>query len=107
MKKTWMIYYEVNKYFYNDEFENALFLNLMERTELPDDEITETIDEHPFFKDDVLKDLEEEGELHDYHRDSWVEEVEEFQTEKEAELRIKELIETKKDWLKKYIPLNE
>jgi|TARA_B110001452_G_scaffold100364_1_gene83269 Ni,Fe-hydrogenase maturation factor len=107
MNKTWMIYYEVNKFRYNDEYENALFLKIMERTEIPDDEIIEEIDMHPFFKDEVLQELEDNGELHDYHWDCQVEEVEEFQTEKEAEERFKELIDTKKDWLKKYILLNE
>ena len=99
--KKWKINYEINKYNYNDTFENALFINLM----CGDEDYYETEDWCSFFKDEVLEDLAAEGELHDYHWDCWVVEEEEFKNEKEARLRLKELINTKSEWLGKYIEL--
>ena len=98
--KEYQIKFNINKYYYEDKFRYGLELVLFE---IYIDEYREPIDHYTFFRDPILEDLEEEGELDVYHRDAWDDDEEEFETKEESEIRFKELITKGEEVMKKYL----
>ena len=100
-KEEYQIKFNINKYYYEDKFRYGLELMILEINK--EFGYSEPIDSYSFFRDKILEDLEQEGELHDHHRDKWDDDEEEFETKEESEKRFKELITKGEELMKKYL----